>query len=66
MEDVKPVLEEMNLQPEIIRITDHKQAQNAPTIYSVFNLIYKGRILADRNISVTRFRNIMKKEVLSR
>jgi len=65
MEDVKPVLEEMNLKPKIIRITDHKQAQNAPTIYSVFNLIYKGRILADRNISITRFRNIMKKEILS-
>jgi hypothetical protein len=38
-----------------------KQAQDAPSIYSVFTLIKDGKILADHYISSTRFNNIIKK-----
>lgn len=38
-----------------------KEAQNAPGIYSIFNLIFNGKMLADRYISTTRFKNILKK-----
>ncbi|WP_372934867.1 YoaP domain-containing protein [Mariniphaga sediminis] len=41
-----------------------EEAQNAPSLYSTFNLIYNGKILADRYISNTRFNNILKKEKL--
>ena len=42
-----------------IKVTEIK---TPPSIYSVFNLIKDGKILADRYISNTRFSNIMKKE----
>ena len=38
-----------------------KDAQGAPSIYSVFSLVYDGKILADHYISNTRFKNILKK-----
>jgi L-amino acid N-acyltransferase YncA len=50
-----------------IQITGLKtpaDAQNAPSLYSVFNLINNGKLLADRYISITRFNNILKKEKL--
>ncbi|MCP4051181.1 MAG: GNAT family N-acetyltransferase [bacterium] len=63
MEEIKPVFVEKKLNPNIIEITTAKEAQNAPGIYSVFNLIYKGEILADRYISTTRFLNILNKKI---
>ncbi len=50
-----------------LNITELKtptDAQNAPSLYSVFNLVYNGKLLADRYISITRFQNILKKEKL--
>lgn len=63
IEEVKPFLKENNLYPEIIEIKTSAQAQKAPSLYGVFNLIYNGKILADRYISTTRFMNIVKKEI---
>jgi len=63
IEEVKPFLNENNLDPAIIEMKTPAQAQKAPSLYSVFNLIYDGKILADRYISTTRFMNIMKKEL---
>lgn len=40
-----------------------KQAQNAPSVYAVFNLVYDGKLLADHYISNTRFLNIIDKEI---
>jgi L-amino acid N-acyltransferase YncA len=50
-----------------LKITELKtatEAQNAPSLYASFNLIYNGKLLADRYISITRFNNILKKEKL--
>ena len=63
MEEVKPVLKEKGLNPEIIELRTPKDAQNAPSLYGVFNLIHNGKLLADRNISITRFINIVKKDI---
>ena len=51
--------QEFDLKPRIVSLRSHTDAQNAPTPYAVFALIYKGRILADHQISRTRFRKIM-------
>lgn len=40
------------------------EAQQAPSVYAVFNFIRDGRLLADRYVSFTRFNNILKKEQL--
>jgi hypothetical protein len=53
--------EDYGLHPRIVEIKSHREAQNAPTPYAVFAVIHEGRILADHQISRTRFRNIMRK-----
>jgi len=49
------------MKPRIVEIKSYREAQNAPTPYAVFAVLYDGRILADHQISLTRFRNIMRK-----
>jgi hypothetical protein len=63
IEEVKPFLEQENLHPTITEINTPEEAQKAPSVYSVFNLIYNGKLLSDRYISTTRFMNIVKKEI---
>ena len=53
--------EEYHLKPKVVDLGSWQDAQNAPTPYAVFALIYNGRLLADHQISRTRFRNIMNK-----
>ncbi|MCP4259793.1 MAG: GNAT family N-acetyltransferase, partial [Planctomycetes bacterium] len=47
--------------PQIVEIKTYRQAQNAPTPYAAFAVIYNGQLLADHQISATRFKNIMNK-----
>jgi hypothetical protein len=63
MEEVKPILKEKKLELTIIEIKTVEEAQKAPSLYGVFNLIKDGKILADRYISTTRFKNIVEKEI---
>jgi hypothetical protein len=53
------MIKKLNL--KITELKTPKQAQEAPSVYSVFTLIKDGKILADHYISSTRFRNILKK-----
>jgi len=53
--------EDYKINPTVIDLESWQDAQNAPTPYAVFSLIYNGRLLADHQISRTRFRNIMNK-----
>jgi len=48
----------MNARVEELRTC--RQAQNAPSPYGIFNIVYNGRLIADHPISKTRFRNIIK------
>jgi hypothetical protein len=64
IEEVKPILEKEKLEPDIVEIENAEQAQKAPSLYGVFNLIYNGKLLSDRYISTTRFSNIIKKNVI--
>jgi GNAT superfamily N-acetyltransferase len=50
-----------HIKPRIVEIKSCREAQNAPTPYAVFAVLHEGRILADHQISLTRFRNIMRK-----
>ncbi len=50
----------------VLKVTELKtaaDAQDAPSVYGIFSLIYNGKLLADHYISATRFRNILKKEI---
>ncbi|MBN2399678.1 MAG: YoaP domain-containing protein [Candidatus Aminicenantes bacterium] len=66
VEEVKPILKKLNLPLSLTELKTAAQAQNAPCVYGVFNLLYDGRVLADRYISMTRFLNILKKEKIAR
>ena len=56
---------EYHVKPTVIDLQSWRDAQNAPAPYAIFSLIYNGRLLADHQISRTRFRNIMNKCVRS-
>jgi hypothetical protein len=49
------------LHPRIVELKTHQDAQNAPTPYAAFAIIYEGELIADHQISKSRFRNIMNK-----
>jgi GNAT superfamily N-acetyltransferase len=65
LEEVKPILKKLNLILAVTELKTPAQAQSAPCVYGVFNLLYDGRVLADRYISTTRFLNILKAEGLA-
>lgn len=63
IEDLKDISEKKGLKLKIIELKTAKQAQEAPSIYAVFNLINNGELLADHYISNRRFQNIISKEL---
>jgi ribosomal protein S18 acetylase RimI-like enzyme len=60
--EVDIILRKKKLKANIKELKTAREAQNAPSIYSVFNLINNGNLLANHYISNTRFLNILKKE----
>lgn len=64
IEEIKKseMVKQLNLQ--ITELKTSEETQQAPSLYSAFNLIFKGKLLADRYISLTRLNNILKKERL--
>jgi GNAT superfamily N-acetyltransferase len=56
---VETAKQEYHLKPTVIDLESCTDAQAAPTPYAIFAVIYNGRLLADHQISRTRFRNIM-------
>jgi N-acetylglutamate synthase-like GNAT family acetyltransferase len=64
--NVKAIMEsaiKMGLEPNLIDITDAKEAQNSPCAFGTFCLIYNGKIISHHPISNTRFENIMQQEM---
>ncbi len=60
---IKEVSEEYGIQIEVIEVNNYKDAQTAPSLYGVFNLLYNGKMIAEHYISEKRFRNILEKEL---
>jgi GNAT superfamily N-acetyltransferase len=51
------------MKAKIIELKNSKDAQNAPSPFAIFSMIYNGKLVADHPISNTRFLNIMNKEL---
>lgn len=64
VDDMAEVAAEHGLELTVTVLDTAAKAQRAPSYYGVFNLIWNGRLLADHYVSKTRFRNILRKEVL--
>lgn len=63
---VKDLLEEAKNQKidlKITKFTSPEEAQNSPSGFGTFAIVYNGKLLEDHYISKTRFKNILKKEL---
>jgi GNAT superfamily N-acetyltransferase len=49
----------LGLKPRIVELRNCHQAQQAPSAFATFNIVYNGELLTDHPISRTRFINIM-------
>ena len=58
--DLGEVASEAGLDLKVTVLETAEAAQNAPTYYGVFNLLWNGEILADHYVSKARFRNILR------
>ncbi len=63
--DLSEMAAEHGLDLHVTVLDSAKKAQNAPTYYGVFNLIWNGRLLSDHYVSKGRFKNILRKEILA-
>jgi N-acetylglutamate synthase-like GNAT family acetyltransferase len=61
--ELSETIKEKDLKIDVVELKTAEQAQDAPSIYAVFNLVNDGRLLSDHYISNTRFLNILKKEL---
>jgi L-amino acid N-acyltransferase YncA len=61
--EIGEIVKKKKLKLKIIELKNAKEAQNAPSIYATFNLVYNGKLLVDHYISNTRFLNIINKEI---
>ena len=53
------------IKPNIISLQNSEEAQNSPCAFGTFCIIYCAKVIAYHPISVTRFTNIMNKELKS-
>jgi hypothetical protein len=62
--DLKEVAADHGIELGVTVLKTPRDAQNAPSYYGVFNLLWDGRLLSDHYVSKARFRNLLKKEIL--
>jgi L-amino acid N-acyltransferase YncA len=63
IENYKKLAQKAGLELKVQELKTPKEAQNAPSVYTTFNFIKDGEILADHYVSSTRFKNILEKEI---
>jgi len=49
---------------KVTKLNSANEAKQAPSGYGVFSLLHNGKLIEDHYLSATRFRNILKKELL--
>jgi hypothetical protein len=61
VEIVEAAKGEFGLQPKVFDLKSHEEAQQSPSPFGNFCIVYNGEVIAHHPISRTRFVNIMKK-----
>ena len=61
--DLSIMAAEHGLEVKVTVLNSAREAQNAPSYYGVFALVWNGRLLSDHYVSQGRFRNILRKEI---
>jgi N-acetylglutamate synthase-like GNAT family acetyltransferase len=62
IKELSEIAKKKGLKVKVTELNNAKKAQNAPSLYGVFNLVYNGRLLVDHYISSKRLQNIINKE----
>lgn len=62
--DLSEMAADHGLQLKVTVLNNAREAQNAPSYYGVFNLVWNGRLLSDHYVSKGRFKNLLEKEIL--
>jgi L-amino acid N-acyltransferase YncA len=62
--DLSEMATQQGLKLKVTVLNSAREAQNAPSYYGVFNLVWNGRLLSDHYVSKGRFKNILRKEIL--
>ena len=63
--DLSEMAEEHGLKLKVTALNNAQEAQNAPSYYGVFNLVWNGQLLSDHYVSKGRFKNLLRKEILA-
>ncbi|GAG71928.1 unnamed protein product [marine sediment metagenome] len=63
IKELSEIAKKKGLKLKIVELENARQAQDAPSIYTAFNLIYNRKLLVDHYISSKRFLNIIDKEL---
>lgn len=63
--DLSQMAAEYGLNLRVTVLKSAHEAQNAPSYYGPFSLLWNGRLLSDHYVSKGRFKNIFRKEILN-
>mgnify|MGYP001049735966 CR=1 FL=1 len=61
VKDIAEASRALGLKTKVVRVRSAKESRELPTPYGVFSIVYDGKLIAERPVSGTRFRNIMSK-----
>lgn len=64
IDDLTRMVADHGLELHVHVLDTPQEAQNAPSYYGVYNLVWNGRLLADHYVSGGRFKNILRKDIL--
>jgi hypothetical protein len=62
--DLSEMATEHGLELNVTVLKSACEAQNAPSYYGVFNLVWNSRLLSDHYVSKGRFKSLLLQEVL--
>jgi hypothetical protein len=62
--DLSEIAAEHGLELQTTLLRTPKEAQNAPSYYGAYTLLWNGKVLSDHYVSGGRFENLLKKEIL--
>lgn len=64
--DLTEMAGEHGLKMKVTVLKNAREAQDAPSYYGVFSLVWNGGLLSDHYVSKGRFKNLLKKEILKK
>lgn len=63
--DLTEMAAENGLELQVTELATPRQAQQSPSLYGVYALLWNGRLLADHYVSKGRFKGLLHKEILN-